>query len=96
MTLRIDESNHGGLVIFTLSGRIETEKIMELRQILESQKPKKVVFDLKDVTLVDQHSVEFLTECEAHGAKLWNCPAYLREWIRRVHGTNQILNPSDL
>jgi len=36
---------------------------------------------LKDVRLVDQDAVTFLAECEASGARLRNCPAYIRNWI---------------
>jgi hypothetical protein len=85
MVLRIDRSNNSEFVIFTLSGRIENEKIRELRKILALEKTKqKIAFDLKDIKLVDQHSVEFLEVCEAQGAELWNCPAFLREWIVRI------------
>ena len=87
MVLRIDKSNKSEFVIFTLSGRIENEKIAELTEIVASQQPgQKIVFDLKDITLIDQSSVEFLAQCQARGAELRNCPAYLREWILRVRG----------
>jgi len=85
MVLRIDKSNNCEYVVLTLSGRIENEKIRELRKILALEKRKqKIAFDLKDVKLVDQHSVEFLEACEAQGTELWNCPAFLREWIVRI------------
>lgn len=85
MVMRIEKSRFSKFVIFTLSGRIENEKIRELQEILAlEQANQKIAFDLKDVKLVDQHSVEFLEECEAQGAELWNCPPYLREWIVRV------------
>jgi len=90
MVMRIDQSNSAGVVIFTLSGRIENEKITQLRQVLASQNGTKIAIDLKDVTLVDQDSVKFLAECEAHGVDLCNCPAYLREWILRVRTMNRI------
>lgn len=85
MVLRIDKSNNSEFVIFTLSGRIENETITELQKILALEKTRqKIAFDLKDVKLVDQHSVEFLEECEAQGAELWNCPPFLWEWIVRI------------
>jgi ABC-type transporter Mla MlaB component len=90
MVLRIDRSNKSEFVILTLSGRIESKKIVELRGILASQEEnQKIAIDLKDVTLVDQGSVEFLAECMAQGAALLNCPAYLREWIERLHPSSQ-------
>jgi ABC-type transporter Mla MlaB component len=91
MVLRIEKSNNSKFVIFTLSGRIENEKIIELQEILAlEQANQKIAFDLKDIKLVDQRSVEFLEECEARGAELWNCPAYLREWIVRVRAKNAV------
>jgi ABC-type transporter Mla MlaB component len=91
MVLRIDQSNNSEFVIFTLSGRIENEKIVELQQILSSQQGgQKIAFDLKDVTLVDEQSVEFLAKCLAEGTELRNCPAYLLDWILRVRLANGI------
>jgi ABC-type transporter Mla MlaB component len=91
MVLRIDKSKNSGFVIFTLSGRIENEKIVELQQILSSQQGgQKIAFDLKDVTLVDEQSVEFLAECQAQGTELRNCPAYLLDWILRMRRANGI------
>jgi ABC-type transporter Mla MlaB component len=91
MVLRIDNSTNSEFVIFTLSGRLENKKIIELLQILASQQAnQKIAFDLRDVTLIDKRSVEFFAECEAQGAELWNCSPYLREWILRIRGTNGI------
>ena len=42
-----------------------------------------VVFDLEETKLVDREAVTFLTTCQAQGAKLRNCPAYIEEWIAR-------------
>jgi hypothetical protein len=42
--------------------------------------------DLRDVTLVNQDAIKFLSSCEADSIKLENCPAYIREWIKRVKG----------
>jgi hypothetical protein len=72
-------------LVFALSGRIENEKIRELQEILALEQPgEKIAFNLENVKLVDQESVEFLEECEAMGVELWNCPVYLREWINRI------------
>jgi len=40
-----------------------------------------LVFDLRDVTLVNQDAIKFLSSCEADSIKLENYPAYIREWI---------------
>jgi len=85
MVLRIEKSDSSEFVIFTLSGRIENEKIKALQEILVlEQANKKIALDLHDLKLVDQRSVEFLEECETKGVQLWNCPPYLREWIVRI------------
>ena len=44
---------------------------------------RRIVLDLKDVTLVGRDAIDFLERCEADGIRLENCPAYVREWITR-------------
>ena len=84
--LKIQRSANGR-ILFTLSGRIETEDLTELRQLLAQETAgRQVVLDLRDVTLVNQGAVKFLAGCEADNIKLENCPAYIREWIKRVKG----------
>ena len=71
-------------VVLKLSGRIETEKIAEVEALLSAETSgRSVVLDLSDITLVDQEVVNFLRHCETDGIKLKNCPAYVREWIKR-------------
>jgi hypothetical protein len=81
--LRIQRKANGK-VVFTLSGRIEAEDIEELRRLFELESTgRKIALDLKDVTLVDRDGLKFLSDCEADGVDLENCPAYIREWIVR-------------
>jgi hypothetical protein len=76
-----------GRVLFTLSGRIEAGDLDELRRLLELEETGgHIALDLKDVTLVDRDAITFLTDCEADGIKLENCPPYVREWIGRESG----------
>jgi hypothetical protein len=76
-----------GKAIFTLNGRIEAEDIDELRRLLDLEGAgSHIALDLKDVTLVDRDAVKFLTDCEADGINLENCPAYVRDWIGRDSG----------
>jgi len=83
LMLRIQRSENGK-VVFTLSGRIETEDVEELQRLLRLEKGgKHLVLDLNDVTLVDRDAVMFLARCEADSVRLENCPAYIREWITR-------------
>jgi len=74
-------------VLFTLSGRIEAEEIKELEQLLASETSgHQVIFNLRDVTLVNQDAVNFLAQCEADGIKLENCPLHVRTWIDQGKG----------
>ncbi len=83
--LRIERSGNGQ-VLFTLSGRIEEGEIQELQQVLALEKSGQLIFNLRDVTLVNQDAVKFLAQCEAHGIKLENCPLHIRTWIDQVIG----------
>ena len=64
---------------FSLSGRIRSEDVAELRTPLESEH-RRIVLNLEEVKL----AVRFLVVCEADGVELRNCPAYVLEWIRHV------------
>ena len=79
--LRIERSANDQ-VVFTLSGRMQTEDIEQVRQLLVVETPgQPVMFDLRDVTLVNQDAVTFLADCEAKGIKLESCPLHIRNWI---------------
>jgi anti-anti-sigma regulatory factor len=84
MTLKIQRSAEDGLVVFTLTGRIQVEHLPELQKLLAMEAiDHSVVLDLDQVRLVDRETVKFLQQSEANGAKLENCPAYIREWIEK-------------
>jgi anti-anti-sigma regulatory factor len=84
MTFRIETAAQGRFTVFALSGRIETQAIAELRRLLELQTDaRKIVLDLKDVTVVDREVMRFFVSCEADGVKLENCTPYIREWMER-------------
>ena len=70
-------------MLFTLSGRIETtEDIEQLQQLLAAEtSEEQLVLDLRDVTLVNEDAVKFLSRCEADGIQLENCPLHVRRWI---------------
>ena len=79
--LRIERSANRQ-VVFTLSGRMQTEDIEQFQQLLVVETPgQPVMFDLRDVTLVNQDVVTFLADCEAKGIKLESCPLHIRNWI---------------
>ena len=82
MTLRIERSTRGGFTVFTLSGRIRTEQVAELRELFDTDY-RNIILDLQDVRLADRDAVKFLRRCQADGMKLENCPAYVCEWMER-------------
>ena len=82
--LRIQSSEANGQVVFTLSGRMDEEDIAALETQLRSEgNGRRIVLDLKDLTLVNENAITFLERCEANSITLKNCPAYIREWITR-------------
>ena len=70
------------MAVFALSGRIDRERVSEVRNILTAERDiGKVKLDLEELRLVDREAVKFLDACELNGIKLANCPSYIREWI---------------
>jgi len=41
---------------------------------------RRIIMDLKDLTIIDRGGVIFLGQCQANEIGLKNCPAYIREW----------------
>lgn len=82
---KVQTTRNDDLVVLLVSGRIERKHLAELRAVFESHAGK-VALDMKEVKLVDQEAIEFLSRCESGGAELRNCPAYIREWIERGRG----------
>jgi hypothetical protein len=79
--LRIERSANGQ-VVFTLSGRMQTEDIEQFQQLLVVETPgQELLFDLRYLTLVNRDAVTFFADCEARGIKLESCPLYIRNWI---------------
>jgi hypothetical protein len=87
--LRIERSANAH-VVFTLSGRMQTEDIEQIHQLLLVETPgQQVMFNLRDVTLVNQDAVTFLADCEAKGITLENCPLHIRSWIDQERRRNR-------
>jgi hypothetical protein len=81
--LRIQRTANGD-VVFTLSGRIDKEYIPELEALIAAEgKDRRIILDLKDMTLTGQDGINFLAQCEAADIVLKNCDPYVREWITR-------------
>jgi anti-anti-sigma regulatory factor len=84
--LRIQKAANGEIA-FTLSGRMSWENVAEFETLLKAEADgRRIILDLKDLTLVDRDAVRFLARCEADSVTLRNCPAYVREWITRERG----------
>ena len=81
--LRIQRSENGQ-VVFTLSGQMDEEAIAEVETLINSEaNGRRIVLDLKDLTLVNEDAISFLERCESNSITLENCPPYIREWINR-------------
>jgi len=79
--LRITRAANGD-VVYKLSGRMGAENVGELEKLFSAEAgSRRIVLDLKDLTLVDEDAVSFLRRCEADSLQLRNCPAYIRKWI---------------
>lgn len=79
--MRIQRSSNGE-VVFSLSGRIQTDDLAELRRLFGLEEAGQgITLDLQDITLVDRDAVKFLAECQSESIRLKNCPGYIREWI---------------
>src|SRR5579862_1479003 len=71
-----------GRIVLRLIGRLEGDQLSELEDAFASEIAiQSLILDLEEVRLVDHDAVRFLADCEARGAELQNCPAYIREWI---------------
>jgi hypothetical protein len=87
--LRIERSANGQ-VVFTLSGRMQTDDIEQVQQLLIVEAPgQQLTFDLRDVTLVNQDAVTFLADCEAKGIEFESCPLHIRNWINQEKRRNK-------
>lgn len=85
---KVERTDEGELVVLLVSGRIEQKHLPELREVLTAEAgSRNFILDMREVRLVDQHSIAFLSNCEAGGAELRNCPPYIREWIERDRET---------
>jgi anti-anti-sigma regulatory factor len=79
--LRIYRKANGD-VVFTLSGQLDKEHIAELEALIGAEgKDRRIILDLKDMTLTGRDGIAFLAQCEAAGIALASCDPYVREWI---------------
>lgn len=86
VTYKVQKIEGASEVVLKLSGRIEKESVAELKRLLEASKGTcDLVLDLEEVKLVDRDVVLFLESCQENGARLRNCPPYIRHWIGQRH-----------
>ncbi|HEY1753763.1 MAG TPA: hypothetical protein VGG72_00100 [Bryobacteraceae bacterium] len=81
--LRIQKKGNGD-VVFTLSGQLDKVNLEELEALIGAEgNDRRIILDLKDMTLTGRDGIAFLAHCEAAGVALVNCDPYVREWITR-------------
>ena len=84
--LRIQRSSNGE-VVYTLAGQMDQQDIAELETLIRSEaNGRRIVLDVKDLTLVGRDAISFLGRCEEGSIILRNCAVYVREWITRSRG----------
>src|ERR1700688_1420738 len=83
MTFLIQRFVKGDVVTLMVSGDTASDGAREVQAILDPDRGRELVFDLRDVAVVDRAGVRLLARAEVCGATLTNCPAYVREWIER-------------
>jgi anti-anti-sigma regulatory factor len=76
-------STANGATVFTVSGHLNSENLVELQNLIDAETQDRIVLDLKELTRVDQKVVMYLKRCESKGIELRNCSAYIREWVAR-------------
>ena len=77
--LRIQREANGE-VVFRISGRLDGEGLVELKKLIESEgADRRIILDLRELTLVDHEAVGFPRECESNGIELKNCAPYIGE-----------------
>ena len=81
--LRIQREANGEVVL-RISGRLDGENLAELKKLIGSEDAgRRIILDLRELTLVDHEAVGYLSECDSDGLTLRNCPPYICEWIAR-------------
>ena len=71
------------LVVLHISGHLQEMHINMIEDIL-TKETDPVAVDLGEVILADREAVKFLATLDARGVGLRNCPAFIREWMRKL------------
>jgi acylglycerol lipase len=83
MTFRVQRTGLDDTVLLRLSGDIAGDHATDLQALLDAERDHRLVLDLAEAAVVDRTGVWLLARSESAGARLLNCPAYVREWIDR-------------
>ncbi len=89
---KVKRIEDGSQIILTFSGQLEGEQLDELEDVFASGAIQSLILDLAGVRIVDQDAVRFLADCEASGATLRNCPAYIHEWISAHRASSETIS----
>jgi hypothetical protein len=80
MFLRIEDVSSESETALTLSGRITSRDVQQLKaRIAETRGP--IALELQQVRLVDLDAVRFLAAAERRGVELRHVPPFVRAWI---------------
>lgn len=85
MTYRIERTMSAGRIVLALSGDVSQGRTAELQTLLGAEAAGTFDLDLKDVTRLDRDAVRFLAMAAVAGARILNCPDYVRRWIATEH-----------
>ena len=89
---KIEKLTNGNTTVLRLVGRINAERLDELKKLIVDSEPRVAMLDMDEVTLVDVDVVRFLGEQERQGLHVDKCSRYVREWIEREQTANDIHN----
>ena len=63
---------------------MDDESTAELEDLIRAEtKGRRIVLDIRDLTLVGQRDIDFLVRCEGAGIRLVNCARYVCDWIAK-------------
>ena len=71
------------LVLLHISGHLQEMHINMIDDLL-TKETNPVALDLGEVIVADCEAVKFLATLDARGVGLRNCPAFIREWMRKL------------
>ena len=80
--MKIETHSQADRTTIRLIGDFQSDHIEELRKQVEHESSE-VILDLREITLVDVHVVQFLAECVTKGMKIVHCPRYIKKWLLR-------------